>query len=91
MTGNKNEMAAAVQRDREERRAVLESLEKTQHLLKHAHTEFNRAHAPELVEAAVYEINALQARYAYLLRRVKELGIVGAPAAVRKRELKSPA
>jgi hypothetical protein len=85
MPGAKQERAAALQWDKEERRAVLESLEKTQTLLKHAHTDFNRVHEPELVEAAVYEINALQARYAYLLRRAKELGIVG------KTALKPPA
>jgi len=91
MQEKKQERAAAVKWDKDERKAVLESLEKTQMQLKYAHTDFNRASAPELVEAAVYEINALQARYAYLLRRVKELGIVGAAVPARKRELKPPA
>jgi hypothetical protein len=91
MPGTKQERAAALQWDRDERKAVMESLAKTQTLLRYAHTDFNRAFEPELVEAAVYEINSLQARYAYLLRRVKELGIIGAPVSVRKRELKPPA
>ena len=32
---------------------------------------------PDLIESYVFEINALQARYSYLLRRVKEMD--GAP------------
>ena len=91
MPGSKNERAAALQWDKEERRAVLESLEKTQEQLRHAHTDFNRVSEPELVESAVYQINALQAKYAYLLRRIKELGIVGTPSAMCKRALKPPA
>jgi hypothetical protein len=80
MPGEKHSKTAAGKWDKEERRAVLDSLEKTQAQLKYAHTDFNRASEPELVEAAVFEINALQARYAYLLRRVRELGIVGKTA-----------
>ena len=91
MPGTRSERAAALQWDKEERKAVMESLEKTQRQLQYAHTEFNRASEPELVESAVYEINALQARYAYLLRRVRELGIVGNTVSVRKRALKPPA
>ena len=34
---------------------------------------FNAAKDPDLIESYVFEINALQARYSYLLRRVKEL------------------
>lgn len=33
----------------------------------------NAAKDPDLIESYVFEINALQARYSYLLRRVKEL------------------
>ena len=32
-----------------------------------------QAKDPDLIESYVFEINALQARYSYLLRRVKEL------------------
>ena len=38
-----------------------------------AYSGFNTAHDPDLIESYVFEINALQARYSYLLRRVKEL------------------
>ena len=61
--------------ERSERREVLDALSKTQKMLRYAHAEFNQTGEPELVEAAVYEINSLNARYAYLLRRVRELGI----------------
>ena len=32
-----------------------------------------QAHDADLIESYVFEINALQSRYSYLLRRVKEL------------------
>ena len=54
-----------------ERRALLEGLGQTRSLM--AYAGFNAAKDPDLIESYVFEINALQARYSYLLRRVKEL------------------
>ena len=48
-------------------------LRSTNQALRHANDKFNFACEPELVEACVYEISALKARYDYLLRRMKEL------------------
>ena len=45
----------------------------TRLLIAQAYSGFNTAHDPDLIESYVFEINALQARYSYLLRRVKEL------------------
>jgi hypothetical protein len=42
--------------------------------LKDAYEKFNYVSEPELVEACVYEISALKARYNYLLRCIKERG-----------------
>ena len=42
-------------------------------LIAQAYAGFNAAKDPDLIESYVFEINALQARYSYLLRRVKEL------------------
>ena len=39
--------------------------------LRCAYDRFNHVTDPELVEASIYEINSLQARYNYLLRRAK--------------------
>ena len=39
-----------------------------------AYMRFNAAVEPELVDACVYEINAAQSRYNYLIRVVKERG-----------------
>ena len=41
--------------------------------LRDAYEKFNLVSEAELVEACVYEINSLKARYNYLLRRYKEL------------------
>lgn len=59
-------------RDRE-KREILEAMRQTREELRQARAFFNDAREPELVEASVYEINALQARYAYFLRLAKEL------------------
>ena len=42
-------------------------------LLSQAYGGFNTTSDKDLIESYVFEINALQARYNYLLRRVKEL------------------
>lgn len=57
----------------EERRALLEGLCRTRALIAQAYAGFNSAEDPDLIESYVFEINALQSRYCYLLRRVKEL------------------
>ena len=58
---------------REERQDLLSSLSRTRTLLNQAYGGFNTASDGDLIESYVFEINALQARYNYLLRRVKEL------------------
>ena len=50
-----------------------ESLHNTRVLIAQAYAGFNAAADSELVESYVYEIQALQARYSYLLRQRKAL------------------
>lgn len=57
----------------EERRELLQSLSRTRTLINQAYGGFNSASDSDLIESYVFEINSLQARYNYLLRRVKEL------------------
>lgn len=57
----------------EERRELMQSLSHTRTLINQAYGGFNSASDGDLIESYVFEINALQARYNYLLRRVKEL------------------
>ena len=49
-----------------------QELRNTVQALRGAYDRFNYVSDPELVEASVYEISSLKARYSYLLRRVKE-------------------
>lgn len=56
-----------------ERQELLSSLSHTRALINQAYGGFNSANDNDLIESYVFEINALQARYNYLLRRVKEL------------------
>ncbi len=57
-------------------------LKETRALIAQAYAGFNAASDGELVESYIYEIQALQARYSYLLRRRKSLepgGVLSAP------------
>ena len=56
-----------------ERRELMASLASTRTLINQAYGSFNSVSDGDLIESYVFEINALQARYNYLLRRVKEL------------------
>lgn len=48
--------------------------------LHQAHARFNDTVESELIDACIYEINAVESRYNYLLRMIKERG--GAAAAI---------
>lgn len=71
---------AQAEAEEDERRTLLEGLCRTRTLIAQAYSGFNSAADPDLIESYVFEINALQARYSYLLRRVKELEEAGAGA-----------
>lgn len=62
----------AAERD-EERRQLLEGMKQTRDQLNYAYAQFNTYSDPDLVDACVYEINALQSRYSYFVRQVKLL------------------
>ena len=57
----------------QEREQLMQTLAHTRVLINQAYSGFNNVKDHELVESFVYEINALQCRYSYLLRRIKEL------------------
>ena len=58
---------------RAERQELMRSLNQTRTLINQAYGGFNTTSDSDLIESYVYEINALQARYNYLLRRFKDL------------------
>ena len=64
---------AADQALEEERRQLMEGMRATRAQLNHAYAQFNLYSDPDLVDACVYEINALQSRYSYFVRQVKQL------------------
>ena len=53
-------------------RELKQELLRTNDALKDAYTRFNCVCDSELIEASIYEISALKARYSYLLRCIKE-------------------
>ena len=55
-----------------ERRELVEEIERTKQYLHQAHLSFNNVCDSDLIESCVVEINALQARYNFLLRTLKE-------------------
>lgn len=56
-----------------ERQELMDSLSQTRTLINQAYGGFNSTCDSDLIESYVYEINALQARYNYLLRRFKAM------------------
>ena len=58
---------------RTERQELMRSLNQTRTLINQAYGGFNTTSDSDLIESYVYEINALHARYNYLLRRFKAL------------------
>ena len=50
---------------------LLRSLSDTRRKIEQAYNQFNYSSDPDLIDASIYEINALQCRYNYLLRQVK--------------------
>ena len=57
----------------EERRQLVEGMRATRAQLNHAYAQFNLYSDPDLVDACVYEINALQSRYSYFVLQMKQL------------------
>lgn len=57
----------------EELRQLMEGMAQTRSQLSCAYAQFNAYSDPDLVDACVYEINALQSRYSYYVRQVKRL------------------
>ena len=53
-------------------------LSDTRFALAQAYVRFDNTTEPELVDACVYEINAVTSRYDYLLRQIKESGGIAA-------------
>ena len=56
-----------------EKQELMNSLSRTRTLINQAYGGFNTTSDSDLIESYVYEINSLQARYNYLLRRFKDL------------------
>ena len=65
-----------------------QELHSTALALKEAYEKFNYVSEPELVEACVYEISALKARYNYLLRCIKERSAQAQQACVASASVK---
>ena len=59
----------------QERRQLLQSLAQIRTLISQAYGGFNTTDDADLIDSYVYEINALQSRYNYLIRRAKELEV----------------
>ena len=55
----------------EDNRRLLEEYYDTLIQLRHVRSVFQQVTDPELINACVYEMNALQQRYTYLLQRIK--------------------
>lgn len=53
--------------------SLLVDIEKTKIALDSAYSNFESVSDPDLIDCYIYELNAMQKRYKFLLRQVKEL------------------
>ncbi|MBQ8982734.1 MAG: YaaL family protein [Lachnospiraceae bacterium] len=65
-----------------ERKALLDDIERTKqaHATTLAHLESTTD--PDLIDAYIYELNAVQVRYKFLLKRAKEQNLINMPKAI---------
>ena len=56
-----------------QRNALLSDLEQTKKALEIAYAGFDNVTEPDLIDCYIYELNAAQLRYQFLLRRFKSL------------------
>ena len=77
MMRNANLLHCSVARD-PALQSLFTELSDTRFALAQAYMRFDNTAEPELVDACIYEINAVSSRYNYLLRTIKERGGVAA-------------
>lgn len=68
----RKQLKITIQEKTQENQRLLDEYYDTLIQLRHVRAAFQQVTDPELINACVYEMNALQQRYAYLLQRVKE-------------------
>lgn len=68
----RKQLKISEQEKKQENQRLLEEYYDTLIQLRHVRSVFQQVTDPELINACVYEMNALQQRYAYLLQRIKE-------------------
>ncbi len=56
-----------------EREILHYEIQRTQLALETAYSNFDNATEPELIDSFIYEMNAIQQRYQYLMQQIKEL------------------
>ena len=54
---------------------LLEDIRKTKLALDTAHSNFNNALDPDLIDCCIYELNATQKRYAFLLKQAEQTNL----------------
>lgn len=59
--------------EEQERAALTNQLHETRCAIQRTYLQFNSTGDPDLIDAAVFDLKAEQARYSYLLRRLKNL------------------
>lgn len=61
--------------DREEN-SILNDIAKTRYALENAYAGFDNATDPDLIDCYIYEVNAIQKRYKYLLQQAANMNLL---------------
>ena len=68
----RKQLKITAQEKAQENQRLMDEYHDTLVQLRHVRSVFQQVTDPELINACVFEMNALQQRYAYLLQRMKE-------------------
>ncbi len=60
-------------RHQQERTEIINELNKTKIALEHAYSNFENVVEPDLIDSSIYELNAINKQYKFLLERVRQL------------------
>lgn len=70
---NQSKEHIEILRQQQEKTEILNELHKTKLALEHAYSNFENVIEPDLIDSSIYELNAINKQYKFLLERVRQL------------------
>lgn len=71
--GNKDDGINELVKVQQEKAEVINELAKTKKALEHAYSNFENVLDPDLIDSSIYELNAINKQYKFLLERARQV------------------